>query len=249
MKIGVPMVFVLIPLCWLVLVRKLDSKALVPVLSVGPWRAVERRVLAVFVVTAVAWVTRTEPFGGWSAWFGAEAAGDSSVALLAVLAMFLLPDGSGGRLLDWETAQRIPWGLLILFGGGIAIAKAFAVSGLSDVLGEALVGLTHWPLFLTVLSLCLAVCFLTEVTSNTATAALLMPVLAAAAQAIDVDPKLLMIPAVLSTSCAFMLPVATVPNAVVYGSNLIPAKTMARTGLILNLLIAPTIALLSLALL
>jgi sodium-dependent dicarboxylate transporter 2/3/5 len=104
--------------------------------------------------------------------------------------------------------------------------------------------LTEWPILLTLVALCLIVCFLTEITSNTATAALLMPVLAAAAKATGIDPKLLMIPAALSTSCAFMLPVATVPNAVVYGSGQISAQYMARTGLVLNLLIAPTIALL-----
>ena len=204
---------------------------------------------SVFALTALAWITRTEPFGGWSGWLNISGAGDATVALAAVVVMFLLPNGEGSRLLDWQTAQRIPWGLLILFGGGIAIARAFAESGLNAVLGSALAQLTHWPFALTLIGLCLAVCFLTEVTSNTATAALLMPVMAAAAKAIDMDPKRIMIPVVLCISCAFMLPVATVPNAIVYGTNKVPAKAMARTGLVLNLLVAPVIALLCMALL
>lgn len=249
MRIGVPVVVVLIPIVWFVLTRKLDSKVALPVPPLKPWSSAEKRVLAVFAVTALLWITRTEPFGGWSRWLSAPGAGDSTIALLAVVCMFLLPDGQGSRLLDWETAAKIPWGLLILFGGGIAIAKAFEASGLSKTLGALLSGFAEWPLVLTVVVLCVLVCFLTEVTSNTATAALLMPVLAAAGLAVDLDPKVLMIPVVLSTSCAFMLPVATVPNAVVYGSNLVSAQAMARTGLLLNIIVAPTIALLTLALL
>jgi solute carrier family 13 (sodium-dependent dicarboxylate transporter), member 2/3/5 len=249
MKIGVPVVLALIPLTWLVLTRDLQIRTALPLPKTSAWRPSERRVLVVFALTGLAWVTRTEPFGGWSGWFGISGAGDATVALLAVVLMFLLPNGEGSRLLDWQTAQRIPWGLLILFGGGIAIARAFEVSGLSAVLGSALAHLTLWPFALTLIGLCLGVCFLTEVTSNTATAALLMPVMAAAAKAVDMDPKLIMIPVALCTSCAFMLPVATVPNAIVYGSNKVSAKTMARTGLVLNLLVAPAIAILCMALL
>ncbi len=249
MKVGVPVVLTLIPLTWLVLSRGLPARTTLPLPETSAWRPSERRVLAVFALTALAWITRTEPFGGWSGWLNISGAGDATVALAAVVVMFLLPNGEGSRLLDWQTAQRIPWGLLILFGGGIAIARAFAESGLNAVLGSALAQLTHWPFALTLIGLCLAVCFLTEVTSNTATAALLMPVMAAAAKAIDMDPKRIMIPVVLCISCAFMLPVATVPNAIVYGTNKVPAKAMARTGLVLNLLVAPVIALLCMALL
>lgn len=244
MKIGVPIVCCLIPIAWWVLTRTLQAGEHVQVPSLGPWKPSERRVLAMFAFTALAWITRTEPFGGWSHWLGAEGAGDSTVALFSVVLMFLLPDGEGSRLLDWKTANKIPWGLLILFGGGIAVARAFETSGLSKILGAQLAALTAWPILVTLVALCLIVCFLTEVTSNTATAALLMPVLAATAKASAIDPKLLMIPAVLSTSCAFMLPVATVPNAVVYGSGHVSAQYMARTGLWLNLLVAPAIALL-----
>ena len=203
----------------------------------------ERRVLIVFALTALAWVTRTAPFGGWGRWLGIEGAGDSTVALLAVVAMFLLPDGEGDTLLDWETARKIPWGLLILFGGGIAIARAFQESGLSVALGQALSTLSAWPPVLLTLALCLGVTFLTEVTSNTATASLLMPLLAATSVAIDVNPALLMVPAALSASCAFMLPVATAPNAIVYGSGRLTVRDMARAGLVLNLTGAVVISL------
>ena len=96
--------------------------------EVGKWTCHEARVLIVFLLTAVAWMTRSEPFGGWKTWFGVPGATDASVALVAVIVMFLAPNGRGGRLLDWDTASSIPWGILILFGGGIAIAKAFMAS-------------------------------------------------------------------------------------------------------------------------
>ena len=141
-------------------------------------------------------------------------------------------------MLDWETASKIPWGLLILFGGGIGIARGFEASGLSTAMGSWLandLGITAWPVIGMTLTICVAVTFLTEVTSNTATTTLLMPVLAAAGIAAGIDPAMLMIPAALSASCAFMLPVATAPNAIMFGTNMIATKTMAREGFALNL--------------
>jgi len=198
----------------------------------------ERRVLYIFILTALAWITRKEPFGGWSGLLGITTIGDDTVALLAALAFFVVPveRGSHERLLDWDTAKEIPWGLLLLFGGGIAIAKAFGASGLSALIGSLLTPLAAAPLLLSTLLICLVVTFLTEVTSNTATTTLLMPILAAEALAGGTDPLLLMIPAALSASCAFMLPVATAPNAVVYGSGLLPVSEMAKTGVRLNVL-------------
>lgn len=235
MKIGIPIVVVMLPLIWLWLTRGLQKGSSVELPSPGPWRPAEVRVLVVFGLTAAAWITRAEPFGGWGKLFGVEAyAGDSTVALAAVVVLFLIPDGEGERLLDWETAQRIPWGLLLLFGGGIALASGFGASGLSAALGKALGGLAALPAILMILTLCLGVTFLTEVTSNTATTALLMPILAEAGLAIGVDPALLMIPATISASCAFMLPVATAPNAIVFGTNRLPIQTMMREGFILN---------------
>lgn len=236
MSIGIPVVLLMVPLMGFWLTRRLGSEAKLILPKVGTWQPEEKRTLFVFALTALAWITRREPFGGWSAWFDLPQANDASVALLAVVLMFLVPNGKGERLLDWNTAVRIPWGVLILFGGGIAIAKAFIASGLSEQLGGHLAQLGTLPLVLMVACICLAVTFLTEMTSNTATTTLLMPILAAAGVAAGLDPALLMVPAALSASCAFMLPVATAPNAIVFGSGKIPVRIMAREGLVLNLI-------------
>jgi sodium-dependent dicarboxylate transporter 2/3/5 len=243
MKIGIPLVVLLVPVAWLLLTRGLERGRRIELPSLGPWRPAEFRVLAIFAATAVAWMTRSAPFGGWSGSLGIETAGDSTVALLAVVVLFLVPDGEGQALLDWETARRIPWGLLILFGGGIAIARGFEASGLSSSLGRALAFVAEAPPLVMLLGLCLGVTFLTEVTSNTATTTLLMPILAAAGLAAAIDPARLMIPAAISASCAFMLPVATPPNAIVFGTDLLSMRVMAREGLWLNLVAALVIAL------
>jgi sodium-dependent dicarboxylate transporter 2/3/5 len=148
--------------------------------------------------------------------------------------MFLIPNGKGSRLLDWETASRIPWGMLILFGGGIAIAKAFVISGMSAALGEALAGIAGWPILAMMAVICLCITFLTEMTSNTATTTLMMPILAAAAIAAGVPPESLMVPAAMSASCAFMLPVATAPNTIVFSTGRFTTSRMAREGAALN---------------
>jgi sodium-dependent dicarboxylate transporter 2/3/5 len=150
--------------------------------------------------------------------------------------MAALPNGEGGRLLRWEKARDIPWGVLLLFGGGIAIANAFVHSGLADIIANALGAFTHLPAWAIIICLCLVVTFLTEVTSNTATTSLLMPLLAATAVTADLNPMLLMVPAAMSASCAFMLPVATPPNAIVFGSGKISIREMARAGFVLNLI-------------
>ena len=242
MSWAVPVVVLMIPLMALTLTRNLSGPIAVQVPSTGAWRSEEKRVLTVFGLTALAWITRGEPFGGWQAWLGLPQANDASVALLAVVVMFVVPNGSGGRLLDWERASTIPWGVLLLFSGGICLASGFVASGLSDIMGEALAGLTDMPVWLLLLLICLAVTFMTETTSNTASTTLLMPVLAAAALAADLPPELIMVPAAMSASCAFMLPVATAPNSVVYGSGLITTAQMAREGLLLNLLGAVVIS-------
>jgi len=245
MKIGVPVALLFVPAAWLYLTRGLGSAQAASIPDQGAWRRPERRVLVVFVITALAWVFRSAPAGGWSLLLGqlstdpsAFAAGisDSTVALVAVSAMFLVPNGEGEALLDWDTAVQIPWGLLLLFGGGIAIADGFRESGLSEALGSALAGLAGLPVVVTTAAIALAVTFLTEVTSNTATTNLLMPVLAAAATAAALDPRVLMIPAALSASCAFMLPVATAPNAIMFGTRRVTTRTMASEGFYLNLI-------------
>ncbi len=236
MSWGLPVVLVMVPIMMLWLTRNLGNTLEVNLPQVGGWRVEEKRVFIIFALTALAWMTRKEPFGGWSGWLELPQANDASVAMLAVVVLFLVPNGREGRLLTWQQAARIPWGVLILFGGGIALAGAFAESGLTMMIGNALEGLAGWHPWLLALGLCLAVTFLTEITSNTATTALLMPILAAAGIGAGLDPKLLMVPAVLSASCAFMLPVATAPNAVVYGSGHIRVAQMAREGFALNLI-------------
>ena len=234
MSWGVPAVLMLTPLAALWATRHLTHQGQVEMPVVGQWQTDEKRVFTVFVLTAVAWMTRGQPFGGWSTWLDLKGANDASVALVAVVCMFLIPNGKGERLLDWETAAKIPWGMLILFGGGIAIAKAFVVSGLSAALGNALVGITTWHIIFIIGVICLTITFLTEMTSNTATTALMMPILAAGAVAAGIEPALLMVPAAMSASCAFMLPVATAPNTIVFSTGRFTTMKMVREGLVLN---------------
>lgn len=249
MRFGIPTVLVLLPLAALWLARGLRDTPPAPVPLVGAWTPGERRVLGVFALVAVAWITRTEPFGGWRHWLGLDAANDASVALLGVIAMSLIADGRGARLLAWEDAERIPWGALILFGGGIAIATAFQTSGLSERLATHLHALVHMSLWLRVLALSVFVILLGEIASNTATAVLLMPILAAAGIATGVDPALLMVPAVLAASCSFILPVGTAPNAIAFASGHVNGAQMLRHGAMLDLFAVLVVSLVSLWLL
>jgi sodium-dependent dicarboxylate transporter 2/3/5 len=242
MKIGVPAVIIALPIMALWLTRnvKLEHEIILP--KLGEWRTEEKRTLIVFGLTALAWITRNEPFGGWSSALGIDFAGDSTVALLSVVIMFIVPNGKGGRLLDWDTAKTIPWGMLLLFAGGIAIAKGFTASGLSTMLGDWLTSLSSLPPILMILTICLVVTYLTEITSNTATATLLMPILAVAAISSGYDPKVFMIPAAMAASCAFMLPVATAPNAIAYGTGEIEIKDMVKEGAILSFIVSSIVA-------
>ncbi|MAJ69685.1 MAG: SLC13/DASS family transporter [Alteromonas sp.] len=236
MMTGVPIVLIAIPIMAFWLTRKLSDMPDCDLPKAGDWHPAEKRVLAVFGIVALAWIFR--PY--WSVWTGMTLVSDSTIAIAGVVLMFLVPNGDKkepDQLLDWKTAEAIPWGMLLLFAGGICMAKAFTASGLSLLLGEALTGLSALPIVLTLLLLCLAVSFVTEITSNTATATLLMPILASASAAIGVDPIVLMMPAAISASCAFMMPVATAPNAIVYGSGRIPIQTMVREGTMLNILV------------
>ncbi len=233
---GVPVVLVFLPLAAAWLTRSLDPEGAIELPAVGAWRTEEVRTLSVFAVTAVLWITRGEPFGGWTEWLDLPYSNDAIVALVAVVAMFLIPNGHGGRLLDWDTAERIPWGVLILFGGGITIAAAFEASGLSASIGDSLGALANWHVYAVMLVICFAVTFLTEATSNTATTALLMPVLAAMAMGANIDPLLVMVPAAMSASCAFMLPVATAPNVIMFSTGRFAVRDMVREGFALNLI-------------
>ena len=152
------------------------------------------------------------------------------------LVLFIAPAGrrSAGRVLDWATAAKLPWGIVLLFGGGLALAKGFGESGLSVWLGEQLQAAGDLNPWLVVVIVCLCMTFMTELTSNLATTQMILPVLASLAVAIHVNPLLLMVPATISCSCAFMMPVATPPNAIVFGSQRLRIADMASTGLMLN---------------
>ena len=236
MKWSVPLVILFIPIMMLWITRNIKSQEVITIPETGKWTTIEKRVMWVFAVTAFLWITRSEPFGGWRDLTGLTTANDASVAMLACIAMFIIPDGKQGKLLDWKTANQIPWGVLLLFAGGICIAEAFEASGLSGIVGNQLAGITTLPVILVIAAVALTVTFMTEVTSNTATTALLMPILAAAAISADIEPAILMLPAAMSASCAFMLPVATAPNAIVYGTDKISIQQMVRTGFGLNFL-------------
>ncbi|MGD8452625.1 MAG: SLC13 family permease [Phycisphaerae bacterium] len=228
--------------------------------ALGPMRRPEITMLIVFVATALLWITRSIPLGedancGWAAllegWlapadgspsrFNAAFINDATVALLMAVLMFAIPagrdaEGTPQRLMNWETATRLPWGILLLFGGGFAIAAGLRGSGLSLWCGQVFAEMDlHNPLLL-VPGVCLLMTFLTEMTSNTATTEVMLPIVANVGQALGYHPLLLMLPATISASCAFMLPVATPPNAIVFGSGQVEMGRMVRTGLILNLI-------------
>ena len=167
----------------------------------------------------------------------------AGIAVLAI--MLVLPSPSGmepaawrvaavAALMDCKTAQRLPWGVMLRFGGGLSLASGIAKSGLAAWIGTALAGLAGWPILLVIVVVTAGVIFLTEITSNTATAAAFLPLAAAVTPAIGVDPFVLTIPAALAASCAFMLPVAAPPNAIVYGSGHLTVAQMARAGFLLN---------------
>lgn len=225
--------------------------------KLGPMSTEEKRVTGVFVAFAILLMTRKERlFGaevdvfGWSYYLDnflrsidSNPVGylidDGSVSIAVALTLFMIPAGKqiGGRLMDWEDAKRLPWGILILFGGGLAIAKGFGTSGLSDyvaVLLGQLLGDAE-PLVI-VMSTVAFITGLTEVASNTATISLSLPIMASLSQAIEAHPLLLLIPTTLAASCAFMLPVSTPPNAIVYGTGRVPIMKMVIAGIWLDIL-------------
>ena len=208
--------------------------------SLGPISYEEKTVLLVFVGTALAWITRSfflERF--------IPGIDDTIIAVSAGVLLFILPAAPGSKrsILTWKEAVKLPWGILLLFGGGLAIAQGFKATGLAEWIGAQLVLLNGVPLLLLLLVLIAMVNFLTEITSNLATTAMLLPVLASLALTVDVHPYILMVGATVAASCAFMLPVATPPNAVVFGSGYLKIPDMVKAGIFMNLL---SIALLTL---
>jgi sodium-dependent dicarboxylate transporter 2/3/5 len=213
--------------------------------ALGPMSFAEKVVLVDFIALVCLWLTRVDirlgflTLPGWSGLFShPDYLNDGSVAIAVALVLFLLParPGSAGRVMSWKTASGIPWDLILLFGGGFALASGFKHSGLSVWIGGQLAGVSALPPLLVVVAVCLLLTFLTELTSNTATAEMLLPIIAALAVTLELNPLLLMVPATLACSCAFMLPVATPPNAIVFGSHKIRIADMARAGLTLNLI-------------
>lgn len=239
MAVGGTVAILVLLAAWVVLTWRLSG---VPPIELGKrqkWTSAQLRTMAVLAFAAVSWITREIPFGGWSQWVGfGKDEGDMTVAMIAVLALFLIPSGDeeGNRLLDWETAAKIPWGMLILFGGGIAMASAFDSSKLSQLIGSQVSDLEQWPTVALLSIVCVTVTFLSEFTSNMATANIMMPILAAAATANGLNPAMLMFPATMSNTLSFMMPVGTPPNAIAFGTGRVRMRDMVRIGFVLNLI-------------
>ena len=265
MLFGLPVWACLVPVVGLLLGRGLAREGSPEVAAalrreregLGPLRSEERRAAVLFGATALLWITRSGMvFGsfsvpGWSALLpDPELVSDAVPAVAAAVLASLLPAGGekGAQpLVTWDEVRHgVPWGVLLLFGGGFALADAVAASGLDDWLAGQLGGLAGLPTVLLVLAICLVATSATELTSNTATAALLMPIMAALSRALELPPYLLMVPAIVSCSCAFMLPVATPPNVIVIGSGHVTALQLFREGLRLNLIAAAVVTVLTL---
>jgi len=213
----------------------------------GPMSFEEKAVFVVFGLTALLWVFRNDlvlgifRVPGWSRLLpNAHLIDDATVAIAMAMTLFLIPtrsnDAKDRTLMGVEVFSAIPWHIVLLFGGGFALAQGFQVSGLSTVIGTRFEGLEGFPPYLMVTAICGTLTFLTELTSNTATTEMILPILASVAVAMKTNPLLLMIPATLSASCAFMMPVATPPNAIVFGCGRITVLEMARVGLAINLI-------------
>ncbi|MCB1234356.1 MAG: SLC13/DASS family transporter [Verrucomicrobiae bacterium] len=272
MLIGVPVMLVMLAAIWLVLTRvffRSPAELTLPRESIrGQYRALgkvsfaEAAVLAVFVATALLWVFRQDltlgnfTLPGWARLVpNSELFQDGTIAVAMALTLFLIPSRAGAkngtpagkeavRILDQHVFARIPWNIVLLFGGGYALAKGFQSSGLSAFFGQKFAALEGAPPLAVVTAVCTLLTFLTELTSNTATAEMALPILAAVANAMKVHPFLLMIPATLAASCAFMMPVATPPNAIVFSSGRLRIIDMVKAGIVINLIGVVVIALL-----
>ncbi len=256
MMVGIPLVLIMIPLTWAYLTwigsrlgrerAHVDAGAIRrQITELGPVSKAERRVLVVFVCTALLWMFRRKlelgaiTVPGWSLLLPAPSlVGDSTVAIGMALLLFVLPAGDeqGSRLLDWEWAVRLPWGVIILLGGGFALAEAIRVSGLAAWLGEQLAWVGSAPPLVSIATIAVIISFTTEVTTNTAITTIMMPILAASAVSGGCDPLLLMVPCTLAASLCFMMPSGTAPNAIVFSSGNLRVAHMARVGFGLNLL-------------
>lgn len=245
LMVGVPLVLIMLPIMYLLLSRFIfpvtlkelpGGKSVIQnqLNALGKITIPEKRVAIVFGATAILWIIRpllVDFLPGLS---------DAGIAISAGLVLFLLPSGNkkGENIIIWKDLTELPWGILILFGGGLSLAMAISSSGLAGWIGESVSGLDALPLMLLVLVVIMIVVFLTEITSNTATAAAFLPILASSAIGIGQDPMLFVIPAAIAASCAFMLPVATPPNAIIYGSGKVSIPQMAKAGVWLNIFVS-----------
>jgi sodium-dependent dicarboxylate transporter 2/3/5 len=258
MLLGLPLSVAFLVIVWLLLTRVFFRAPKDLTLSshvireesrqLGPIRFAEGAVLAVFTLTALLWVFRGDlrlgvaTIPGWSNLLPfPELIDDGTVAVAMALTLFLIPSrdtvsDQGQRIADLGVFARVPWHIVLLFGGGFALAEGFQQTGLSAWVGERFVGLEDAPPLVSIAAACTTLTFLTEVTSNTATTQIILPILASAGVAMGENPLLLMIPATLSASCAFMLPVATPPNAIIFGSGRITIADMAKVGIVINLI-------------
>lgn len=239
---GIPISMALLAICWLYITRyaftfsqkafpggRKEIRRLIRELGVMSFE--EKMVFVVFVCTAILWMFRS-PLQNLL-----PALSDSIIAIMAGVSLFFLPTKDRSRpLLTWEEAVKLPWGIILLFGGGMALAEGFMSSGLADWIGSQLSMLEALPIFLLILILITSINFLTEITSNLATIAMVLPILAPMALVLDIHPYLLMVAATTAASCAFMLPVATPPNAVVFGSGYLKISDMVRVGVWMNIL-------------
>ncbi|UED88528.1 SLC13 family permease [Streptomyces profundus] len=245
MLFGVPLAAVLLFLAWLTLTRVFFRPTITEIpggremllerrRELGPMSHAEKTVLGVFISAALAWVLVPQMEDRWS-WVSDF--GDSGIAVSAALLLFLLPADTRAtrRVLIWEDTRDVPWGILLLFGGGLSLSSQFGASGLSSWIGERVGGLDAIPVLLLVLAVAGLVLLLTELTSNTATAATFLPIMGGVALGLGIDPLLLVVPVALAATCAFMLPVATPPNAIVFGSGQVTIGQMVRGGALLNI--------------
>jgi len=252
MIIGVPITLVMLPVAWFLLVRVIYRVPRAPIpggsallrsriRDLGPLRRPELLTLIVFASAAALWITR-QPLTSITIGSGAEAVRpfsgltDAGIAMIAAMILFLLPANKTTRVLDWETARRAPFGILILFGGGLSLAGAIQHNGVTEFIAAHAVLLGGWPVIAVILVITLLIIFLTEVTSNTATVTTLVPILAAMAPVLGASPIEIIVPATVAASCAFMMPVATPPNAIVFAAGRLRIADMCRAGFLLNLI-------------
>jgi sodium-dependent dicarboxylate transporter 2/3/5 len=235
---GVPLVLLSVPLAAWIVARVQQvaahpfdlAAARAAIDSRAAWTAPERRLVPLFALTFLAWVTQPLvaqllPPGAWT---------DGTIAVIAALALFLLPDGTGRPLLVWREAETAPWSVIFMFGGGLALAAGMQASGLAQWIGTALLPLEHWPLLLVALTVTALVIIVTEFASNVATATGIVPVVAALVVALGADPVLLALPAALAASWGFMLPAGTGPNAIAWATGRIRIGAMVRAGALLD---------------